>query len=196
MVFWDRIAGLYDIAQSLNGKVRREMVRLAADLIPEGATVLDTASGTGDLALAVAEKAAEVICTDMSVPMLDKAKIKAEKRGLTNIRFEARNIFDLVDEDETYDVVMAGNVLHLLDDPESAVRELARVTKKGGMMILPTFMLGNRRSRLVEIYKLFGFDPSTNYTAPRYRSMLESCGVGPVRARLIKGIIPCCFAVI
>ena len=40
MVFWDKIAGLYDVAQSLNGKVRREMVRLAAELIPEGATVI------------------------------------------------------------------------------------------------------------------------------------------------------------
>ena len=41
MDFWDRIAGLYDIGQSFNGKAQREMARLAAELIPEGAKVLD-----------------------------------------------------------------------------------------------------------------------------------------------------------
>lgn len=195
MSFWDRIAGIYDIAQAANRKVQKQMAQQTAALIPEGAKVLDTAAGTGVLSFAAAEKAAEVMCTDLSVPMLDKAKAMAEKLGIDNISFEARNIFDLSDEDETYDVTMAGNVLHLLTNPEGAVKELCRVTKRGGIMILPTFMLG-KKNYLVELYKTIGFDPSTNYTPQKYRRMLEGCSCGPVKAKLIKGIIPCCFAVI
>ncbi len=195
MSFWDRIAGVYDIAQAANGKAKKEMARLTEGLIPCGARVLDTAAGTGVLTVAAAKKAAEVVCTDLSLPMLDKARAKTERLGFDNIRFEARNIFALADEDETYDVTMAGNVLHLLADPQAAVRELCRVTKKGGLIILPTYMLG-KKNNLVELYKTFGFEPSTNYSPQRYRRMLEECGCGPVKARLIKGMIPCCFAVI
>ena len=195
MDFWDRFAGLYDIGQSLNGKVQGEMARLAAELIPEGALVLDTAAGTGVLTIAAAEKAAEVVCTDMSSPMLEQARAKARRGGLTNIRFEERNIFHLEDEDGAYDAVMAGNVLHLLTDPQSAVKELARVTKRGGLLILPTYV-NIHDSVSIKLYKKLGFKQEQDFTPTSYKVMLEECGVGRVKARLIKGMVPCCFAVI
>ncbi len=195
MDFWDRFAGLYDIGQSVNGKVQGEMAALAGRLVPEGAKVLDTAAGTGVLTLAVAKRAAEVVCTDMSLPMLEQARAKAERGGFTNIRFEARNIFHLDDEDETYDVTMAGNVLHLLNDPQGAVKELARVTKCGGLMILPTYT-NIRDSLAIKLYKKLGFRQEQNFTPSSYKAMLEECGVGRVKAKLINGMVPCCFAVI
>ena len=195
MDFWDRFAGLYDIGQSINGKVRRSMIKQAAELIPDGARVLDTAAGTGVLTMAAAPKAAEVVCTDLSLPMLDQARAKAKKCGFTNISFEARNIFELIDKDETYDIVMAGNVLHLLTDPQAAVRELARVTKRGGLLILPTYT-NIRDSAAIKLYKKLGFRQERNFTPTSYRAMLEECNVGRVKAKLIEGIIPCCFAVI
>lgn len=195
MDFWDKIASFYDIAESINGKVYNEMLTMTQQLIPQGAKVLDTAAGTGQLSFAAAKKADEVICTDLSLPMLDEARKKAAKRGITNIRFEARNIFDLQDSNETYDIVMAGNVLHLLENPQGAVKELCRVTKKGGLIILPTFMT-DRKSVLIDLYKKLGFDPSKNYSPSSYRKMLEECGCGQVKAKLIHGMIPCCYAVI
>lgn len=195
MDFWDKVASIYDITQAVNGKVYRELCDTVTQLIPQSAKVLDTAAGTGALSVAAAKKAADVLCTDISLPMLDEAHKKAEKSGLHNIRFEARNIFHLEDEDETYDVVMAGNVLHLLEDPQAAVRELCRVTKKGGLIILPTFMLA-RDSVLIDLYKKVGFSPARNFSLSTYRSMLKQCDCGEVRARLIRGRIPCCLAVI
>ena len=195
MDFWDKIASFYDIAESVNGKVYREMLDTVRGLIPQGARVLDVAAGTGQLSFAACENADEVICTDLSLPMLEKARKKAAKRGIYNISFEARNIFDLQDEDGTYDIVMAGNVLHLLENPQGAVQELCRVTKKGGLIILPTFM-NDRRSVLIDLYKKLGFSPARNYDPISYRRMLEECGCGEVRAKLIRGMIPCCFAVI
>lgn len=195
MDFWDKIASFYDITQAINGKVYRKILRYVEELIPDGATVLDTAAGTGQLSLAAAKKAKEVVCTDLSVNMLDNASKKAQKLKIDNIHFEARNIFDLADEDETYDVVMAGNVLHLLEAPAKAVRELWRVTKKGGLLILPTYVNASKPT-LVKLYRKLGFEPARDYTPVDYKKMLVSCNLGAVKAKLIRGRVPCCFAVI
>ncbi len=200
MDFWDRTARLYDIFESLlNGKVYREMVSITKNLVPRGAKVLECAGGTGELSLAAAEKADSVFCTDNSEKMLRVAEEKAKKRGIANIRFGRRNIFKLDADDDTYDIIIAGNVLHLLDDPESAVRELYRVTKHGGRILLPTFVTracSGITSAMLDAYKLLGFNPSTEYTPRSYVFMLKGCNLGDVKAKVIKGTVPCCYAVI
>ncbi len=196
MSFWDKTAAIYDIAQLYNGEVSGKMAEMTSRLIPAGARVLDAAAGTGVLTVVAAESASDVVCTDISLPMLKQAMAKAERKGLTNIRFEARNIFHLEDEDCSYDITMAGNVLHLLENPQGAVRELARVTKSGGLIILPTYMTGGKHRAALELYKLLGYDAVHEYTPAAYKAMLEGCGAGRVKAKLIDGVIPCCFAVI
>lgn len=196
MTFWDRFAGLYDFGQSINYRVLKGFEKTTESLIPKGAIVLDTAAGTGRLTFAGAKKAEKVICTDISMPMLFQAKKKAIKNGIKNIEFDVRDIFNLKDSDETYDIVMAGNVLHLLYEPERAVKELWRVTKKGGKLLLPTYMLGKKYSTLLKLYKTLGFNPTSNYTPETYGIMLAKCRLGKVKMKVINGIIPCCYAII
>ena len=197
--FWSTFANFYDVAEAINGEVYREMVSITRTMIPQDAAVLDCAAGTGALSIAAAERAESVLCTDNSEEMLSVAKRKCKRRHLENVSFERRNIFHLGDKDDTYDVVIAGNVLHLLIGPENAVRELARVTKPGGRLLLPTFVLKDKNSlseTLLGIYKKLGFSPARDYSPKDYIEMLEGCGVGTVKAKLIKGTVPCCYAVI
>ena len=195
MNFWDKIAGLYDIAEAFNGKVYSQLTRAVAKLTLEGARVLDCAAGTGNLSLAAAEKAQSVVCTDASEKMLKQAEKKAAAKGISNISFEIRDIYRLCDEDESYDTVIAGNVLHLLPDPEGAIKELYRVTKKGGRLLLPTFITGEKNLPLLKLYKLIGFNPEKGYTYQEYVEMLKNCNLGKIRAKTIDGMVPCCFAV-
>lgn len=138
--FWDRFAFAYDIAESLNKKVYQSMLSQTAALIPQQAKVLECAAGTGAISLAVAPKAESVLCTDLSIPMLDKARKKAKKKRLNNIMFAERDILNLSDRDESFDVVIAANVIHLLDNPNDAITQLWRVTKQNGLLIIPTFL--------------------------------------------------------
>ena len=199
MSFWDKVAIYYDLSEKLNGKAYREMCELTAKLTPRGANVLECAGGTGELSLTAAAKAEKVLCTDNSDKMLEVARQKAEKKGIENVSFERRNIFHLDDPDETYDIVIAGNVLHLIDNPENAVRELYRVTKRGGRILLPTFMTRNHSKLsdvLLKAYKAIGYEASTEYTPRSYVFMLKGCNCGTVKAKLIKGLVPVCYAVI
>lgn len=196
MSFWDKVAGIYDITESLNGKVYKAMLRGVKQIVPEGAKVLDCAAGTGELSVAASEKAESVVCTDLSLAMLEQARKKCKKLGIGNITFEERDIFHMSDEDETYDIVMAGNVLHLVDNPEEAVKELYRVTKKGGKIILPTFVHKNAGTKaLIDFYKKFGFNPASDFTAETYSKMLNGCNLGPVKVTFVDGLIPLAFAV-
>ena len=195
MNFWDKISDLYDAIEAINGSVYKEMTDTVERLVPADAKVLDCAAGTGELSIAAAKKAESVLCTDLSGKMLKNAQKKTASLGIQNISFETRNLFHLDDPDETYDVVIAGNVLHLLTDPQAAVKELYRVTKKGGKLLLPTFTTADRGRVLMKLYKFAGFAPEHEYTPQEYKEMLQQTGYD-VRAKLIRGRIPCTFAVI
>lgn len=191
--FWDRVAGLYDLAEFTNAKVNNAARKRVGELIPVGARVLDCAAGTGHFSLAAAKRAASVLCTDQSEAMLKQARKKAARKGLTNISFAQRDITALPDPDGSFDAVIAGNVLHLLPEPEIAVRELWRVTAPGGRLILPTYLqgkVGAAYGTMIKIYQGVGFHYEHAFTPETYREFLERLALGPVEVEVIDGHVP------
>ena len=191
--FWDRWAWFYDLAEWSNRKAYAGAAARAAELVPEGARVLDCAAGTGTFSLAAAGRAGSVLCTDRSEAMLDRARKKAAKKGLRNIGFAGRDITALSDPDGAFDAVIAANVLHLLPEPETAVRELWRVTAPGGRLILPTFLqgkVGAAYGALIKIYQGVGFHYEHAFTRETYRAFLEGLGLGPAAVEVIDGRVP------
>ena len=191
--FWDRWAWFYDLAEWTNRRAYAGAAARAAELVPMGARVLDCAAGTGAFSLAAAKRAGSVLCTDRSEAMLDRARKKAEKLGLNNIGFAQRDITALSDPDGTYDAVIAANVLHLLPEPEIAVRELWRVAAPGGRLILPTFLqgkVGAAYGALIKIYQGVGFHYEHAFTPEAYREFLERLELGPVTVEVINGRVP------
>ena len=191
--FWDRWAWFYDLAERSNRTVNAAAAARVAGLVPVGARVLDCAAGTGEFSLAAAKRAASVLCTDQSQPMLDRARKKAAKRGLTNIRFALRDVTALSDPDGSFDAVIAANVLHLLPEPETAVRELWRVTAPGGRLILPTYLQGKAGTAygaMIKIYQGVGFHYEHAFTPETYRMLLERLNLAPVALEVISGGVP------
>nr|WP_279285702.1 methyltransferase domain-containing protein [Colidextribacter sp. OB.20] len=176
-----------------NRAVNAAAAARAAGLVPKGARVLDCAAGTGEFSLAAAERAETVLCTDQSLPMLDRARKKAKKRGLTNITFARRDITALPDPDGSFDAVIAANVLHLLPQPEKAVEELWRVAAPGGRLILPTYLqgrVGTAYGTMIKIYQGVGFHYEHAFTPETYRMLLEGLGLAPVVLEVIPGRVP------
>lgn len=191
--FWDRVAGLYDLFEWSNRKVNTAAAARVGSLIPTGAKVLDCAAGTGQFSLAAAKNAASVLCTDQSEAMLARARKKAAKRGLSNVGFAVRDLTALPDLDGSFDAVIAANVLHLLADPEPAVRELWRVTAPGGRLILPTYLqgkVGASYGTMIKIYQGVGFHYEHAFTPESYREFLEGLDLAPVAVEVIPGGVP------
>ena len=191
--FWDRWARFYDLAERSNRKVNAAAASYVAGLIPIGVRVLDCAAGTGEFSLAAAKRAGWVLCTDLSLEMLKQARRKAKKRGAANISFAQRDVTSLPDPEGSFHTVVAANVLHLLPEPEKAVRELWRTTAPGGRLILPTYLQGKTGmpyGAMIKIYQGVGFHYEHAFTPESYRMFLERLKLAPVAMEVIPGGVP------
>jgi demethylmenaquinone methyltransferase/2-methoxy-6-polyprenyl-1,4-benzoquinol methylase len=119
---------------------RREMVK-AARLTSES-RVVDLCSGTGDVALAIADQAApaEIVATDFTPEMLAVAEKKAVAyTGPTTLEFEWADAQDLPFDDELFDVATVAFGVRNLPDRVANFREVLRVLKPGGRYVILEF---------------------------------------------------------
>ncbi|WP_202320173.1 class I SAM-dependent methyltransferase [Archaeoglobus neptunius] len=96
--------------------------------------ILDVGTGTGFVALRLAELGHDVTGIDLSEGMLSIAKTKATKAGL-NVTFIVGDAENLPFDDESFDAVVCRHLLWTLPNPDKAVKEWARVVKPGGMVV-------------------------------------------------------------
>ena len=145
-MFWDNIAWVYDIfADGINRKANRKLCKVVAGLISPTDDVLECACGTGLLSGVIAKRCKSLTATDFSAKMLARARKKYGQ--YPHVRFEQADILHLPYPDARFDAVVAANVIHLLDNPHQALRELDRVCKPGGKLIIPTYMNRARAKR-------------------------------------------------
>lgn len=139
---FDTIAPRYDLMNRLMtfGMDRRWRNYVVAEAAPPtGGSALDVATGTGDIAIALAGRvgaAGSVIASDFSEGMMRPGPAKAERAGVGAIvRFMAADALDLPFPDATFDCVTTGFAMRNVTDIERAFREMCRVTKPGGRVV-------------------------------------------------------------
>lgn len=106
-----------------------------------GDAILDCATGTGDLALAFKRKVGptgRVMGTDFCPEMLQSAPAKAAQAGL-ELEFQVADAMALPFESNTFDVASIAFGIRNVDDPVVCLREMARVVKPGGRVVVLEF---------------------------------------------------------
>ena len=139
---FDRVAGRYDALNSVMtaGLHHRWRQRAAdgAELGP-GDSALDVCCGTGDMALELAGRVSpggHVVGCDFSEPMLDLAREKASGRGAEAVRFEWADALSLPYDAGRFDAVTVGFGVRNLADLDRGLREMTRVLRPGGRLVV------------------------------------------------------------
>ena len=195
-MFWDKISPLYDLFENVyNGKVYTGTGRKVAGLIEPSDVVLECACGTGAISIYIAQKCKKLIATDYAPGMLRQAAKKSRK--YPNATFKKADITDIKCKDNRFDKVVAGNVIHLLPEPEKALHELERVVKPGGKIIIPTYINMSRGSgtAAVKFISLLGADFKMQFDLDSYKRFFEEKGYTGVSYHVVDGRMPCAIAV-
>ncbi|HET8820194.1 MAG TPA: class I SAM-dependent methyltransferase [Thermoleophilaceae bacterium] len=131
---FDRIARVYDRMNSvMTAGMHHRWRERAADLarVGPGSIALDVATGTGDLAVELARRGAEVTGVDFAPAMLELARQKAP-----GLAFEEGDALELRHADASFDAVTVGFGARNLSDLDRGLAEMARVTKPGGRVVV------------------------------------------------------------
>ncbi len=151
----------------------------------DGADILDAGCGDGALACAMASRGAVVTGIDADPAMLAAARTRAHTTG-ARVTFLPGRIERLPLADARFDVVVAITVLCFVADTSVAVREMARVLRPGGRLVLGEL---GRWSAWAATRRLKGWRGASTWKAARFRSagelraLLEQAGlsVGALR---------------
>lgn len=121
----------------------------------EGDHVLDCATGTGDLAIEFKEKVGSegyVLGTDFCKEMIEHAPEKARENNL-DVDFEVADAMNLPYKDDRFDIASIAFGIRNVDDPVVALKEMARVVKPGGSVIILEF--GQPKGLMKYPYELY-----------------------------------------
>ena len=131
---WDAIAALYD-EHVAPGESDLAMAGLRLAGLQAGDTFLDVAAGTGGLSLPAARLGATVLATDWAPKMIEHLNARAGAEGLDVVgRVMDCHALDIADD--TYDLTGSQFGVMLVADQAQALREMVRVTKPGGRVLL------------------------------------------------------------
>ena len=196
-MFWDRFAGVYDLFENaFNRKVYQGTGEAVAKYIGETDVVLECACGTGAITKYLAPKCLKILATDFSAGMLKQAKKNC--RNYDNLVIRRADLTKLKIADERFDKVVAGNVIHLLPDPKAGLRELERVCKEGGKIILPTYINLSKPSNMLvtSVINKLGAGFQKQFDLESYKQFFDEIGYTDVYYEVVNGRMPCAIAVI
>ena len=187
--FWDRNAGRYDRFMRKDRAAYEKMYGLIRPVV-KGKTVLELAAGTGLIAKNIVNAAAHIEASDTSAEMIREAKRRNHSAKLC---FSVQDMFCLPYADESFEVVIVSNALHIVPQPEKALAEIHRVLRDDGVLIAPTFthaensFFGNSKAFFL---KLAGFPLHSRWTSEEYLCFLQQNGWTVRKNAVLKASFP------
>ena len=191
--FWDRNAGRYDRFMRKDAAAYERLYELLRPVVRHK-TVLELATGTGRIAKHIVRSADHIEATDASQKMIEQAKQGVKS---TKLHFSVQDMFHLPYADQSFDVVIVSNALHIVPHPEKALIEFRRVLKNDGTLIAPTFThaenspWGNLQALAL---KIAGFPLHSRWTSAAYLAFLQQNGWTVCKSVVLQNSIPLTYA--
>ena len=164
--------------------------------ITPGMKVLDLGCGDGTTALPAAKLGAEVLGVDIARNLVEAGNLRAEAHGLTNVKFQEGDACDLNEiDDDTFDLVVSIFGAMFAPKPFEVAKELVRVTKPGGRIILGNWIPNDPTlvAQILKISSAYSPPPAEGFVSPMLwgveRSVIErfaDAGVGEEQVSFVR----------
>ncbi|MCR5001454.1 MAG: methyltransferase domain-containing protein [Lachnospiraceae bacterium] len=193
---WDKFAPVYSrfVTGTPGNKRAYETMYKRIRMMVKDKEVLELATGPGVIAKQVASETKRMIATDFSEKMLAMAR-----RGIvpSNLDFKWADASALQYDDESFDVIIIANALHVIPDSEKVLSEIRRVLKKDGLLIAPNFIHDNSK-KMSEVFSkalsYAGVVFEAKWDAERYKAFLEGNGLKVKYSKQFASTIPLMYA--
>jgi len=168
---WDRLANNWDTPGVSLGENDTRIIGKTKKYLDASDIILDYGCATGSIAIEIAAIVKEAYGIDISSKMIDIARRKADERKIKNIDFTQATIFDESLRKESFDLILAFSILHLLENSPQVMNRINQLLKPGGLFISATPCLGEKTfvSILINIPVLLlsktGILPSINFVS-------------------------------
>ena len=190
--FWNRYAKIYDFEiDRFNSSAYSEMYRLMSEILIKEMKVLEIATGTGLIAVNIADFVQSITATDFSPKMIEAAM---KKRAPDNVHFLVEDAAALSFSDQSFDAVIISNALHIMPDPELVLKNIRRVLKPNGLLIAPTFSHGHLSNSAWKlntfILKMIGFESYSKWKPEEYVNFINQNGFSVQKWKVLKAGFP------
>jgi ubiquinone/menaquinone biosynthesis C-methylase UbiE len=196
--YWNKKASDYDNHLKKSENAYLKIIELIKKESSESQTLLDIGTGTGEIPIALSDNVGKIIATDFSQEMISIANLKIKKLNINNITFQVQDCYNLSYSDEMFDIIVASNLLHILDKPEQFLNSIKRLLKKNGKLIVPTYLHNESiKTKIIsKILKLKGHPINTRFESKSMIEFITKCGYNLEKSVFIESIMPMLFVVV
>lgn len=184
--FWNKFAKLYAPFMKKDKGVYDNVCEYIRPYLNRNMNVLELACGSGQLSFNLSKYAKNWIGTDFSEQMILEARKRGENENLT---FEVADATSLSFSDGEFNCVVIANALHIMPEPDEAMREIYRVLKPNGILSAPTFLWkeGTQSKFKKWIMSVVGFKMYQEWNKKQFKDFIEEYGFSVVEMNLIHG---------
>ncbi len=195
--YWNRVSRFYDTVLNKNTAYEK-MYSLMRQSLKNDMQVLEIGTGTGLVARNISDSVRHITASDFSDKMIKKAQ---SIKHADNIKFMQADAFALPFGENSFDTVIASNILHVLPTPEKAVSEIKRVLCPGGLFIAPTYLWAgaNLFGKLHQTaLRISGLPLHSRWNTDNYKNFIKENGGKITKYQTIKsgfaiGYLECVF---
>lgn len=149
--FWDKASKNYDKTEERFEGIHIKSRENTKKYLKGSDIVLDYGCGTGTSSCEFANKVKEIHAIDISSKMIEIAKEKAFVSTVENVNFVQADIFDKRYKKESFDAILAFNMLHTVPNPQNVMQRIYELLKPEGLFISVTPCLRDKMSFLVNV---------------------------------------------
>ena len=184
--FWDKFAKLYAPFMKKDKGVYDKVCGYINPYLSKDMNVLELACGSGQLSFNLSKYTKSWIATDFSKQMIFEARKHGEYENLV---FEIADATSLIYTDEKFDCVVIANALHIMPEPDKAMKEIYRVLKPNGTLFAPTFLKKKKKQSKFKkrLMSIVGFKMYKEWDKKQFEEFIHEYGFSVAEMKLVNG---------